>query len=753
MFLTLSGILDYNKFKILSKWDFIYREAFKKACTWKKEHSLKKMHFWSADDLKGLTDDQLDAVFTTLEKYSMRFLDEELFPKFGELFFLLEDVPDIIVRGSKYLLFACRYIQEKNLEKVKKTKCFSEETDGGALIALLLRSKPKSREEVEEVIPELKKFGEETLLLCGCLAYYCRHSFEKALAMDGFGEFLNFLYGLATFSPPEQDETTDYFHFRNNLTDPLKIDVSSDPDSGFIDRQRLLACVDSLGEKNVERILETFRNRIKVGRVETLFLIEAALGRNKKEVMERFEKRSQIAVKALGAFPGKDDVRKRYEIIKKYAEEAKQFGAMRSTHEKAAARVALRNLAQVAGYDDEVRLEWALGINADIVSNLVPMEFKAGEYRCRFDIDDSNPVLKVEKDGKPISSVPAAIKSSADYKRIKDASKIIRKLAMKYRKIFEETLSSGEWMTRDELDSLKKDPIARQLLSRLVVLDEKNGMDLMDFNKPFGKVRLAHPFELLKVGKLVEAQKLILAKGIRQPFKQVFRELYVITPAEKQTGTFSNRFAGIVVDGGKSIALMTQRGWSFAYQQDPVKFLRKGFRATLSFSDMLDYFCDGKIDALSFERREANRFRQVKLEDVDPLVFSETMRDVDLFVSVAGISEDKVASTATMAMRADLVRRIADVSGLDNVIVLEKDAKIKGKLAEYRVHLGSGNVYLGDTQYLCIVPAGAGKKIFLPFEDEDAKSAEIVSKMFLLAGDDKIKDKTILDQIKKFTGK
>lgn len=38
-------------------------------------------------------------------------------------------------------------------------------------------------------------------------------------------------------------------------------------------------------------------------------------------------------------------------------------------------------------------------------------------------------------------------------------------------------------------------------------------------------------------------------------------------------------------------------------------------------------------------------------------------------------------------------------------------------------------------------------RLFLPFADPDPKTAEIVSKMLLLAQDDQIKDPTILEQL------
>ena len=64
--------------------------------------------------------------------------------------------------------------------------------------------------------------------------------------------------------------------------------------------------------------------------------------------------------------------------------------------------------------------------------------------------------------------------------------------------------------------------------------------------------------------------------------------------------------------------------------------------------------------------------------------------------------------------------------------------------------MGSGNILMEpDDQYLCIVPEGKTKsteKVFLPFEGDSLLSI-IISKAFLLAEDDKIKDKTILSQI------
>ncbi|MBB1489890.1 hypothetical protein H4O21_25125, partial [Oceanospirillum sp. D5] len=86
----------------------------------------------------------------------------------------------------------------------------------------------------------------------------------------------------------------------------------------------------------------------------------------------------------------------------------------------------------------------------------------------------------------------------------------------------------------------------------------------------------------------------------------------------------------------------------------------------------------------------------------------------------------------------------------DNVTVQERHILIKGTLADYSIHLGSGMVSKTGLQ-LSIIPVHSQHRgrLFLPFSDDDPKTAEIISKMKLLSEDNKIKDPTILAQIQR----
>lgn len=59
--------------------------------------------------------------------------------------------------------------------------------------------------------------------------------------------------------------------------------------------------------------------------------------------------------------------------------------------------------------------------------------------------------------------------------------------------------------------------------------------------------------------------KFLFDKSIRQPFKQVFRELYVPTPEEIEA-TQSRRYAGNQIQPQKTVAVLKGRRWVADYE-------------------------------------------------------------------------------------------------------------------------------------------------------------------------------------------
>jgi hypothetical protein len=84
------------------------------------------------------------------------------------------------------------------------------------------------------------------------------------------------------------------------------------------------------------------------------------------------------------------------------------------------------------------------------------------------------------------------------------------------------------------------------------------------------------------------------------------------------------------------------------------------------------------------------------------------------------------------------------------VTIKDPHVHIKGTRGEYAVHLGSGTTHMTPGGTLFIVPVHSQHRgrLFLPFADDDPKTAEILSKVILLARDQEILDPNLLAQIR-----
>jgi hypothetical protein len=171
-----------------------------------------------------------------------------------------------------------------------------------------------------------------------------------------------------------------------------------------------------------------------------------------------------------------------------------------------------------------------------------------------------------------------------------------------------------------------------------------------------------------------------------------------------------------------------------------------------------DWFSPADIEAPTLEIVQfysRDKFKPVAFKDIPPVVFSEVMRDIDLVVSVAHVGGvDPEASHSTVEMRVAIARELLALLSVDNVTFRDEKtahAIIKGSMGDYSVHMGSGVVHQSGVGMVAVlaVQSQARGRIFLPFADDDPRTAEIMSKILLFADDKKIKDPAILSQIRK----
>jgi hypothetical protein len=485
------------------------------------------------------------------------------------------------------------------------------------------------------------------------------------------------------------------------------------------------------------------------------------------------QKRHQDSVRALGLLPlpsagpdRADALLQRYGAIQEFARTSRQFGSQRQASERRAAEIALANLARTAGYRDPLRLEWAMEATtvADLAGRAAVAEVQ--DVRVTLLIDpDGAPLLTVSRGDKPLKSVPAKLMKNPDIYALRTRVTDLRRQRSRMRASLEQMMIRGDEFSGDELHQLCAHPLVFPLLNRLVLIGEgTRGYPTVDgralinhanISQATGHselLRIAHPTDLLDAGDWPAWQRDCLTRHQAQPFKQIFRELYRVTSGERDDGDHSTRYAGHQIQPRAALSLLGGRGW-IAHPEEGVRraFHDAGLSASLSFLGGVSTPAEVEaptIDGIWFTRIGDDK--AVPLNAVPPRIFSEVMRDLDLVVSVAHVGGvDPEASASTVQMRAALLEETTRVLSIQNVTVESSRALINGRLGDYSVHLGSATVHRQPGGSICIVPVHGQHRgrLFLPFADDDPKTAEVMSKVLLLARDHEIKDPLILEQV------
>ena len=475
------------------------------------------------------------------------------------------------------------------------------------------------------------------------------------------------------------------------------------------------------------------------------------------------EKRNKDLLMSYGVLPIKDEADElhRYQFLQKFLKESKQFGAQRRASESKCVEVAMKNLATTAGYADVLRLTLAMETALVSDSKSLFEDYQIGEFTLRIEVDSHGKVeLIIEKDKKALKSVPASIKKDENYLLRKDFVTKLRQQYSRCVKMFEKGMEDREVYAFAELQKLCTNPVTKVVLEGLLFVDECGNINILEellerCRAAATKLRIAHPYVLYASGKWAEWQRFYFTRqqqtGKKQPFKQVFRELYVKLPEEMEMAE-SRIFAGNQIQPAKTVAILKNRLWVADYEDGLQKIYYKDNIIATIYA-LADWFSPADVEAPTLEYvafYDRKTFQPLKIKDIPDIVYSEVMRDVDLAVSVAHAgSVDPLTSHSTIEMRSVIVKFNLELFKLDNVVLKDNHAIIDGSLGKYSIHLGSGVIHqLGGHQINVLPVHSAGRgKIFLPFVDDDPKTAEIMSKILLFAQDHKIKDPYIMEQI------
>ncbi|MFE1455458.1 DUF4132 domain-containing protein [Streptomyces sp. NPDC058735] len=495
-----------------------------------------------------------------------------------------------------------------------------------------------------------------------------------------------------------------------------------------------------------------------------------------------------------------------------------------------ATRVTYKATAKILDTALEARAT-ALGLSRDEIEELAVPAYgltevgrathRLGEVTALLEIRGTRAVLDWRNAaGKPVKSVPAAVKRdhADELKDLKAAVKDIDKmLTAQSERLDRQFLARRSWPYAAWRERYLDHPLVGTLARRLLwTIDGRTagyadgelrtaaGEPLTDGTR----VELWHPVGH-EPAEIVAWRDWLERHGVTQPFKQAHREVYLLTDAERATRTYSNRFAAHILRQHQFHSLAATRGWRNKLRLCVDDSAPPATRELPQWGLRAEYWIEGDGEEYGVDTTESGSYLRLRtdqvrfypidapenwahcyggeyrmwpgggrgpveplpLEDIPPLVLSEVLRDVDLFVGVASVGNDPTwqdggpdgrfrdywtsygfgeLNQSAETRRALLERLIPRLAIADRCRLEGRFLQVKGERHTYRIHLGSGNILrTPNDQYLCIVPKSDPKAQgtgYLPFEG-DRVLAVILSKAMLLAEDTKITDPSILSQL------
>lgn len=470
-------------------------------------------------------------------------------------------------------------------------------------------------------------------------------------------------------------------------------------------------------------------------------------------------------------------------------------------------------LSLIEKYIDEAALK--LGISSIEIEDLAVDDFKLKSHQLTYLFDDFSCVLALtgigkstlkwfKPDGTVQKTVPQMVKDkfSAKLAKIKATQKQIDQTTSAQKERFDRMLRSNRTMS---MDYFNEKYVQHGLLSFVIqkmifqFSNDKESVlaiyfnhqwvtvtkEVIDIDK-FKEAMLWHP-ATSTTEEVREWRNFLMNHQIQQPFKQAFREIYLLTDAEVTTRTYSNRMASHILKQHQYVTLAKGRNWRARLigawdggDQDTAELLLPEYNIKVEYwvsalnaddeynaTGIWNYVTTDQIRFINTQTTDL-----IELVDVPIVAFSEVMRDIDLFVGVASVGNDptwsdsgrlpiyrdywqsysfgdlsEIAKNRKEILQGLIPRlKIASVARVEDRFVI-----VKGKIRTYKIHIGSTNILMEpNDQYLCIVPDRTKKdnndNLFLPFEGDNGLSV-IISKALLLANDDKITDSTITSQI------
>ncbi|RAJ82021.1 uncharacterized protein DUF4132 [Chitinophaga dinghuensis] len=416
---------------------------------------------------------------------------------------------------------------------------------------------------------------------------------------------------------------------------------------------------------------------------------------------------------------------------------------------------------------------------------------KEGGYMMGIDLLKTGPTeIVILENGRPAVKVPSAVQKelTTKFKPIRqELKKISTQYTLQKNRVEEIYRHNREWKFEEWEPYYISHPFTGAI-GKLLIWEFTNGnratsaiyqqggfVNLNGENVEWAEdkettVRLWHPVTASSEA-TEDWRRYCIDHQLKQPFRQAFREVY---RANENDDKWTELFEGHIVKQKQYEALCKMRGWSTgSFKHKDSSFILPAYNLSAYFQ-IADQLIDEKVDGrflqvtgiIHFERNK----RELPIQEIPPVAFSEIMRDIDMIVSVSTIGGEYIQVAEVMeqtrnyynqyakrklspiaAVRRDILQMLLPSLAFGDRCKLEGEyLYVTGRLASYKIHLSIGLAYNSKTdRYIGIRPNLTERSATQYLPDEgDLMLTVILSKASILATDNEITDKEILPDIR-----
>lgn len=306
-------------------------------------------------------------------------------------------------------------------------------------------------------------------------------------------------------------------------------------------------------------------------------------------------------------------------------------------------------------------------------------------------------------------------------------------------------------------------------------------------------VRLWHPLAS-DSAEIQRWREHIFVAKIRQPFRQAFREYYQVTDGERETKMYSNRFAKVLMRQHQFASLCRARGWDYRLMGSNFDGGNVPTKKFDLWNMRVEFYVDlppdrdrSLLESALGEQSGAGinlfigsdqvRFyrdsREIAIDEVPAILYSEVMRDVDLFTSVSAVGADETWAdqgdrgtgifsdafdaqelSGIIGLRREMLSLILPHTVIQDRCKIHKSwLEVRGQLGTYRIEFAWGGASLvAEKEFRWLkIPRKILDAVSLDLAavpiDLDYRSETILRNAYVLADDWKIDSPDLITQL------